>query len=162
MKNVVILGSGRSGTSLAAGLFANSGYFMGDNLYGARESNPKGFFEDPEINSINEEIIVSIPSDSHFDDVLEQGQGWLARIAPDASFTGTTEILQRIQALVKRQLFCFKDPRFSYAIPVWRPYLRHCFHMCIQGSCYNGSEHHERVPIDALSPRPGNGSPSGA
>jgi len=44
MKNCIILGSGRSGTSMVAGTLAKSGYFMGDNLYPARESNPKGFF----------------------------------------------------------------------------------------------------------------------
>jgi len=57
MKNCIILGSGRSGTSMLAGCLAKSGYFMGDNLYPAREANPKGFFEDPEINAINEMLI---------------------------------------------------------------------------------------------------------
>ena len=50
--NIIILGSGRSGTSMVAGLFRNCGYYMGDNYILPRESNPKGFFEDSEINNI--------------------------------------------------------------------------------------------------------------
>ena len=57
MRNIIILGSGRSGTSMLAGCLSTSGYFMGDNLYKKRESNPKGFFENKEINTINEDIL---------------------------------------------------------------------------------------------------------
>jgi len=60
MHNVIILGSGRSGTSMVAGTLAKAGYFMGDHLYPGRESNPKGFFEDPEINGINEALLAQI------------------------------------------------------------------------------------------------------
>ncbi|NIM13858.1 MAG: sulfotransferase family protein, partial [Candidatus Aminicenantes bacterium] len=54
MKNCLILGSGRSGTSMIAGILHKAGYFMGDNLYPPRSANPKGFFENWEINEINE------------------------------------------------------------------------------------------------------------
>ena len=58
MNDCFIVGSGRSGTSMVAGLLAQSGYFMGNKLdayYG--DTNPKGFFEDPDINAINERIL---------------------------------------------------------------------------------------------------------
>ena len=55
--NLFVLGCGRSGTSLVAGLFRNAGYFMGENLLRPRDGNPLGFFEDREVNSINEELI---------------------------------------------------------------------------------------------------------
>jgi hypothetical protein len=54
MRDCIVLGSGRSGTSMVAGALAKAGYFMGDRLYPARDANPLGFFEAPEINSINE------------------------------------------------------------------------------------------------------------
>ena len=57
MKNCIILGSGRSGTSMLGGILHNAGYFMGDNLYPPSISNPKGFFENPRINRINELIL---------------------------------------------------------------------------------------------------------
>ena len=40
------------------GILYEVGYYMGDNLYPARNSNPKGFFENGEINSINESILI--------------------------------------------------------------------------------------------------------
>jgi hypothetical protein len=52
MYNLIVLGSGRSGTSMATGLFSQAGYFMGDNLYKPTVANPKGFFENEDINSI--------------------------------------------------------------------------------------------------------------
>jgi hypothetical protein len=45
-RNCLILGSGRSGTSLAAGILAQAGYFMGDELWPVNIGNPKGQFED--------------------------------------------------------------------------------------------------------------------
>src|ERR1700726_1587163 len=57
MRNCIILGCGRSGTSLASGLLAGSGYFMGDHLYPPSEGNPKGYFEDQDVNAINEDLL---------------------------------------------------------------------------------------------------------
>ena len=57
MNNCLILGFGRSGTSLLGGLLHHSGYFSGNHLHPARESNPKGFYEDVVINRINEHIL---------------------------------------------------------------------------------------------------------
>ena len=60
MKNVIILGSGRSGTSMVAGTLAKAGYYMGEQLLPANKANPKGFFEDIEVNAINEDILSSV------------------------------------------------------------------------------------------------------
>ena len=51
------MGSGRSGTSMLAGILHQSGYFLGEGLYKPQESYPKGFFEYRSINSINEAIL---------------------------------------------------------------------------------------------------------
>src|ERR1043165_10164717 len=85
MKNCLILGSGRSGTSMAAGSLAKAGYFMGENLIAARKSNPKGFFEDVEVNMINEELLgYVVPARKHllgiefFPSRPVEGQRWLS------------------------------------------------------------------------------------
>jgi len=57
MNNCIILGSGRSGTSMIAGFLHKDGYFLGDRLYKSRDSSPKGFFERKETKSINEQIL---------------------------------------------------------------------------------------------------------
>ncbi len=53
----LILGAGRSGTSMVAGSLSQSGYFMGDNQIGSEQGNPKGLFEDEEIDGINAALL---------------------------------------------------------------------------------------------------------
>ena len=137
-RNILILGSGRSGTSLLAGLFAKSGYFMGENLYPPRESNPKGFFESPELNSINEEILsacvrrrLKIGSHELFRSRPLHGHSWLARVGLNPRLTTNAAVEERIRRIVSRAPYCLKDPRFSYTLPVWRPWLRNTVFLCI-------------------------------
>ncbi len=145
MRNCLILGSGRSGTSLAAGLLARADYFMGDLVdeAGLRAANPKGQFEDHEINAINEDLIAP-PMRSYRRRVLTKllwpqrrrdlkihyPQRWLAALPPSVKITGNAEITRRIEALTAREPFCFKDPRFSYTLGVWRPLLKDAFFIC--------------------------------
>jgi hypothetical protein len=138
MNNCFILGSGRSGTSMVAGTLAESGYFMGDNLYPPRDSNPKGFFEDPFINGINEEILSSITIGTHRDYIitppishLSDSQRWLEILPLNIQFGGSEHIKEKIKTAVKHTPYCFKDPRFSYTLPVWLPHLRNTAFICI-------------------------------
>jgi hypothetical protein len=122
MTNLIILGSGRSGTSMAAGCFANAGYFMGTNLYEPRESNLKGFFESTDINLINELIMDAIPEECFtFRPVFHHR--WTAALVPPAKTSPTAEVAEQIKVITRREPFCFKDPRFSYTLSVWHPYL---------------------------------------
>src|ERR1017187_7759888 len=132
MYNLIILGSGRSGTSLAAGLFHKAGYFMGEDLYDADSSNPKGFFENEEINLINERILSSVLP-RRPDGVLGKLpffrtrpgklQMWLARVSIETILVCPEGVDCQINKLTARQPFCFKDPRFSYTLPCWRQFL---------------------------------------
>lgn len=56
-QNCLILGAGRSGTSMVTGSVSQSGYFMGANQIGSRQGNPKGLFEDEEIDGLNEALL---------------------------------------------------------------------------------------------------------
>jgi Sulfotransferase family len=134
MQNLLILGSGRSGTSMVAGTLRNAGYFMGHDLLepvgDASASNPRGFFEDFEINNINEQILAQVTPRRPpligrwlFRNRPGYMQRWLARIPIRTKLSCTPELGQRIASLTKRQPFCFKDPRFSYTLPCWLPYL---------------------------------------
>jgi hypothetical protein len=138
IRNCLILGSGRSGTSMIAGTLASAGYFMGDDLYPARESNPKGFFEDPVINGINEEILEQLkfecthPNSGYFENYpLTYGQRWLARVPVSTRIPSPGSAIEKIREVTRRVPFCFKDPRFSYTLPVWRPYLKNTVFLCI-------------------------------
>jgi hypothetical protein len=142
MRNVIILGSGRSGTSMVAGCLARARYFMGDQPYSPNDSNPKGYFEDYAINALNEDILApAVRSSRVLPDFIPapirkrirarltpdrpmDGQRWLARLPLDIEIASTPQINARIAALVERAPFCFKDPRFSYTLPVWRDQLQ--------------------------------------
>lgn len=49
MKAVVVIGTGRSGTSCVAGVLQCLGVSMGDKLFGADNNNARGYFEDVEL-----------------------------------------------------------------------------------------------------------------
>jgi len=130
MKNVIILGSGRSGTSMVAGTLAKAGYFMGEHLLPANNANPKGFFEDIEVNSINEDILANVAPrrPKIFGNVLFRHiplpyQRWLLALPLSKSPLASQAIEKRITTLLKNKPFCLKDPRFSYTLPCWIPFL---------------------------------------
>ncbi len=138
MKNIIILGSGRSGTSMVAGCFAKSGYFMGDDLWDARKANPKGFFEDREINEINEDLLEPVvPKRRHlwgkifFQHQPIKWQRWLACLPPDVKISSPPSIVERIKKIVQREPYCLKDPRFSYTLPAWEPFLNKTVFICV-------------------------------
>jgi hypothetical protein len=136
MKNCLVMGFGRSGTSLMGGLLYHSGYFLGNHLHPARETNPKGFFEDVIINRINEQILEPFDYQKLHDDFPvypkpfspyspRRGHHWLAYIEPGTSIHCQDEnILNQIKTVIGlKQPFAFKDPRFNYTLPAWLPYL---------------------------------------
>ena len=125
-----VLGAGRSGTSLVTGLFRSSGLHMGEQPYLPREANPHGFFEDREVNSINEELLAScLPQRvesgacGHGHDVPGQGQRWLARLPPEITPLATDDLTSRIKAVLAKKPTCLKDPRFCYTLPAWKAVL---------------------------------------
>lgn len=135
MYNCLILGSGRSGTSTAAGILAESGYDPGDDLLEAHEGNPKGFFESDRVNVLNDRIIAHLqgglsllrgkPGSSERALYWLHGSDHLSASSPFATallgFRCKGE-MRRILAGLKRP-YCMKDPRFSYTLKAWRPFL---------------------------------------
>jgi len=139
MKNVIILGCGRSGTSMLAGIVSNNRYFIGSDYIEPRESNPKGFFEGREINEINERLIARLSSGRHRprlrllgkSSVPGPGQRWLSRIPAGVEIPRDPEIECEIEKLTQFEPYCFKDPRFCYTLPIWRDYLKNEVYICV-------------------------------
>jgi hypothetical protein len=133
MRNIIILGTGRSGTSMVAATFRSSGAFMGDQLLVATPSNPHGYYEDREINLLNNALIRRLLGRPFL--------GWRIRCrvfptvhtVPSAFFLASPRRLRQIQptkdevsrmrSFTQREPFCYKDPRFSVTLPTWLPYL---------------------------------------
>lgn len=132
MKNCIILGFGRSGTSLMGGILYHSGYFMGDDLYPARESNPKGFFENDVINGINEKILsaydyINIRKTNEPIDYKSSpynplyGQRWLSYIEAETRIDCSDEsVISEIRKVTAVPGFAYKDPRFNFTLPIWK------------------------------------------
>jgi GT2 family glycosyltransferase len=113
---------------MVTGTLASCGYFMGGDLWPARAANPKGFFEGPEVNGINEALLAPVlPPDPP----LREPQRWLGVLPEGAEVPCPPEIGVRIAALTTQSPFCFKDPRFCYTLPAWRPWLRDTVFVCV-------------------------------
>ncbi len=129
MRNCLILGCGRSGTSMLAGTLAGAGYHMGSGLYRARGANPKGFFESLAVNAINERLLAPhAPLRSRWWwlrvwRAIFPSERWLVRLPLATTIGATPNLAKRIAKQVARQPFAFKDPRFCYTLPAWRPLL---------------------------------------
>lgn len=130
MPNIIVLGCGRSGTSMLAGILSKSGHFMGDRLWPANISNPTGYFEDAEVNQINEDLLDKVvpprwrgPLRRFTRHRPGNGQRWLAQVPVGRRIRSDPGLDRRIAAIVARRPFCLKDPRFSYTLPAWRDRL---------------------------------------
>jgi hypothetical protein len=115
---------------MVAGTVSGAGYFMGDNLHLPRAANPKGFFEGDTIKEINEDLLEGVvlrrprsPLSVFFRGRPEAGSRWLARVPLGARVAIPGGIAARICAEVARAPFAYKDPRFCYTLPGWRPFL---------------------------------------
>ena len=127
-RSVVVLGAGRSGTSMLAGTLAGSGWTVGDDPYPGRDSNPKGFFETREVNGINEYLLASVQKpEQHFGD----WQRWLMRVPPGTQFCLPDDLAARVRALGERRPFAYKDPRFCFTLGAWTPHLGDFGRLCV-------------------------------
>jgi Sulfotransferase family len=124
---------------MMTGLFANAGYFAGDDVRPADQGNSRGYFESEEVNRINEDLL---------DQVIElrptgrvsrrihrrrprRFQRWAAR--PKTllyDLTVSEELLVRMKRQT-RSPFCLKDPRFCWTLPAWREPLGSALRVCI-------------------------------
>lgn len=128
MRNLLILGSGRSGTSMTAGLFRESGAYMGENSYAPRPANRFGFFEDAAINQLNDRILLCMLRRSWrrlfwriAPPIHRHRQAlWLAAPRSVCAVDLAPELRESMRKHVSREPFCLKDPRFGLTLPTWR------------------------------------------
>jgi len=55
----------------------------------------------------------------------------LGRVPVGKKIASPPAIIGRIKRVTQRKSYCFKDPRFSYTLPVWRPYLKNTVFVCV-------------------------------
>jgi len=128
VRNVLILGSGRSGTSMVAGMLADAGWFVGARPYPPRSSNPKGFFESPDVNGVNELLLSEVVPAS---ERMGPWQRWLAWLPEGVECASSPRVERRLAQLVAQKPWCFKDPRLCYTLPMWRPHIGNAGLVCV-------------------------------
>jgi hypothetical protein len=113
---------------------------MGRELYPADDGNPKGYFEDREVNAINEGLLAQLipgPRRSFGGKLLRRPRPvapwfrWLAELRPDQYLSCPPKLLERIRAQTAHRPFCFKDPRFSYTLGAWRRFAPEAAMICV-------------------------------
>lgn len=125
---VVVYGMGRSGTSALAGLFARSGFYVGEraDLMQPNSANPAGFNENLKILEVNEAILHDLDA-TWFDPPSEAAQmAVLGRWGPRARAVVTELLLAGHGAPI-----VVKDPRIEVLLPIWGDVLRGRLHPVI-------------------------------
>jgi hypothetical protein len=120
MRDCLIFGSGRSGTSLMGGILQDTGYWTGHELNPPTPSNPKGFFEDTTVEDINLTLLGMVRPD------MAKGHRWLAEIPPTTTIVPPRPLSRRIKTFLASApgAFALKDPSFSYTFNAWVPHLK--------------------------------------
>jgi len=133
-RDCVVVGCGRSGTSLTAGLLARAGYRLGDRLLSADAGNPRGHFEDARLNAVNEDLIAphaDRAAKTGYSRPLAHGERWLAALPLDVHVEARAEQRARMADALPPSPFCFKDPRLCYTLEPWRPLLGDAQLVCV-------------------------------
>ena len=132
--NCLILGAGRSGTSLAASLLVQAGYHGYKDTFPADEANPLGYFEDTDVVAGNESILTPVWRSPRLlfsrtlnrkPDVGFTGGAWLLDLDPSqlARISLKPRETERFTKLFARRPFAYKDPRFSFTLGALAPLI---------------------------------------
>ncbi len=137
MKNILIAGCPRSGTSMFTGALAETGYYWNGTNTWKDEFNPKGYFEDSEVRFINDSILAtciqslfvtrgrSHPDTQH----APHDAFWISLLEPWIEPVLRNDVRLRMEKYLAQipsnKPFILKDPCFSYALSAWYPFINH-------------------------------------
>ncbi len=126
------MGSGRSGTSMVTSLFRDTGAYFGNRFIPTRRANPHGYYEDVEINSLNNYIIKRLvhwnlihrfPKFIRPGMYIDERSLWLHVPKYTKHFQLPSDVNNRMLKHLQQTPFCLKDPRFSTTLSWWRKIL---------------------------------------
>lgn len=125
LKNTIVIGMPRSGTSMTAAIFARQGYFLAEDtdeeLRPGDENNPEGYFEAAGLVERNVHLFRRVGYTAHnswlFQAITDQQADQLhtlERTQTDRQFVSTYE---------QHSPWLWKDPRLCYTLGYWWPLL---------------------------------------
>jgi FkbM family methyltransferase len=115
---VAIAGMHRSGTSMVTRLLNICGLYLGkkENLLSATKDNPEGFWENAEIQRMNDEILTSFNGGWDIPPVLQAG--WETSPHLGSIIQNANLVIQEISQ--QESVWGWKDPRNSLTLPFWK------------------------------------------
>lgn len=140
--NCLILGAGRSGTSLTGLLLERAGYHVYTETYPPDDGNPLGYFEDIDVVSANDAILGPFYR-SRWRRLLRRmnqkpnitGTGaWLLDLDPGLlkSVSLESDQAEKFRELFAHTPFAYKDPRFSFTLGVLAPIIpKNTLYICV-------------------------------
>jgi hypothetical protein len=138
----LILGAGRSGTSLTALLLERAGYHVYRNTYPQDEGNPLGYFEELDVVVTNDAMLAPIYRSpwQRFSRAINRkpnlmGTGsWLLDINPRClgAITLHPAHAAKFRELFAQVPFAYKDPRFSFTLRALAPVVpKNTSYICV-------------------------------
>ncbi len=112
-KIIVVLGVGRTGTSLLMQILQRMGMSISDELTQPSEQNPLGGYEDREIFDIHSQILTDLNTSQLF----PLPENWLDKINNDTKEKLKTIVQKQIK--ISSTIWGFKDPRTALFLPLW-------------------------------------------
>jgi hypothetical protein len=123
--NVIVVGMARSGTSLAASIFAKQGYFVSaepdKELPAADKFNPGGYWELETLVESNAGLLKAVGFDSH--NTWTSDEIKIDQAEAIASLGPRQEDIDLVRYFETKQPWMWKDPRFCYTLAYWWPLL---------------------------------------
>jgi hypothetical protein len=97
-----------------------------------------GFFEDAEINDLNEALLRALVAKRRALGAIEyladspgRGQHWLARLPLDLEISASATENAGMREILSNHPFCLKDPRFCYTLHLWRQHAPDARMICV-------------------------------
>jgi hypothetical protein len=123
LRVIVVLGMHRSGTSAMTRALQTMSVELGESLMPPNpDVNARGFWEDLDINALNNQMLQTVGSDWHRLAALTTTQ--LESLRAAGFVTRAVELLRAKTAFAS--VFGFKDPRTCKLLPLWQEALALC------------------------------------
>jgi hypothetical protein len=121
LRNAIIVGLPRSGTSLSAAIFVRKNYRTPKDLLPSNDANPFGYWEAESLNDHNAAILGAAGFPFHntwmFDRIQPEQARKIYELSP------LPEHRRYLQAFEQHGPWVWKDPRFCYTLAYWWPMM---------------------------------------